>query len=342
MDVDVNMKIKENQYVIVKIQDQKHFIGRVKSVDDDSAEILPEKDIQYGNTALQVPKKNIRVNLGQSPDAGKVYGCDTTNLYKKTIDHDFWGNIHFFISPEKDTLKVLKTALESTAKVVTKLGLSDFTECFDTEIKAKNGKYAGMYKHSKSDDIPNTIWYAPECANGSKEYMEYVILHEFGHAVRFNGVKGVKLRSKWQSMYQRTIERVKLPSEDLKKIIKSISEYSEEEVSFIEAFKASSEDYGTKAQKAIVDWLKQSHKLNMRDAEVMWRAGNLDGIKELWPDHLIDSHDLKPIISTYATKSVEELFAETFAFYCQKKKIPRSLEELIERSITIAKTEIKK
>jgi hypothetical protein len=41
------------------------------------------------------------------------------------------------------------------------------------------------------------------------------------------------------------------------------------------------------------------------------------------------------------TKNVEELFAETFAFYMQKTKLPDEYVELMEESLSWAKAAIK-
>ena len=40
-----------------------------------------------------------------------------------------------------------------------------------------------------------------------------------------------------------------------------------------------------------------------------------------------------------STKNVEELFAECFALYCQRKKLPQAFVELLEDSLSRAKVE---
>jgi hypothetical protein len=338
--------MKPNQYVIAKTKEAnaKPYLARIKTINDNGdIEAVLEKDIHFKQQAVTLTKKDIKVNLGINPLPGKAYGLDLDNLFKKTIEHDFWGNIHFFVELEKDVMKMLRTSLDKTAERITKLKLEPFVKLIETEIRSKKGKYAGMYTHSKDDAKPHRIWYAPEhslAASNPKEYMEYIVYHEFGHAVRYNGVTRNKLRNKWLRLYQKTIAPVKIEKDVLKAMLKEMSEYDENEESFRHVFKTVNEDQNPRTSKAILQWLKQTHRIGTHDLEVMWRASATKDLENYWPDHMIDTHDLKPAVSDYATKNVEELFAESFAMYCQKKKLPASIEELLETSLSTAKAEI--
>lgn len=333
--------MKNGQYVIIKQKEDKPFLALIEKIKEgkDKVYVAPEKNIQYGRNVIDVSRKDIKVVLGTNPLPGRVHGFDLNNLFRKTINHSFWGPIHFFIKPDEDTMKVLKKALDSSAKIVDKLGLGMFANgVFETEIRAKTGKYAGKYIHGGKDK-PNKVWYAPEFAHGDQDAMEYVILHEFGHVLRFNGVLSKKLRAKWIRLYQKTIEQVKVPAKDLSAILSDIAGEEEDQVSFNKALSNAMSDRHPRFKKAILQWLKETHKIGTQELEVMWKASNVRDIGQYWPDHLIDTHDLKPKVTEYATKSVEELFAECFAFYAQKKKLPEVCVTLLEESISRAKVE---
>ena len=333
--------MKENSYVICKSKEQseKPFLARIKKSGEKSLVVTPEKDIQYGRKDVVVKRSEVKVLLGDNPFPGTVYGIDLHNLYRKTIEHEFWGPIHFFIHPEKETRILLKRGLDSTAKRIDQLGLSPFTNTFETEIRAKKGKYAGMYKHSGSDKRPNAIWYAPDWCSGDQKSMDYVIYHEFGHAVRYNGLKTNKMRNKWLRLYQSTIEQVKVERKTLEGILADMEDYDETQESFRGAFNGATQDLSPRVGKAITQWLKESHKIGTQELEIMWRSTKLKDIRKFWPDHMIDTHDLKPRLTEYATKNVEETFAETFAFYCQRKKLPSSFTELMEESLSVARVQ---
>ena len=332
--------MKINQYVIAKEgKEGKPFLARIEKVHERSVFVVPQKDVQYQRNVIELDKKDIKAMLGENPVPGTVYGFDMHNLYRKTIEHDFWGSIHFFIHPDKDTMTRLKKGLDETAKIVDKLNLGHYADCFETEIRAKKGKYAGMYKHSTTEGKPKVVWYAPEHCMGSQDTMNYVILHEFGHVLRYNGLKTNKMRNKWLRLYQRTIAQVKVESKTLKGILHDLDDFDEEQESFKGALNGATQDAHPRIQKAITQWLKETHKISPRELEIMWRASKLEDIQKYWPDHMIDTHDLKPKVTEYATKNVEELFAECFAFYAQKKKLPDVCVSLLEDSLSRIRAE---
>jgi hypothetical protein len=331
--------MKNNQYVICQRKEEKPFLARIEKVREDGVLVALQKDIQYQKNVIEVEKKEVRAILGENPVPGTVYGFDLHNLYRKSIEHEFWGPIHFFIRPDKDTLKLLKKSLDRTAERIEKLGLGWYASQFQTEIRSKKGKYAGVYKHSGSADKPNVVWYAPECAKGDQRQMDNVIFHEFGHAVRFNGLTSNKMRNKWLRLYQKTIAQVKVEPKQLSAILHDLDDYDEETESFKGAIKGATQDMSPRIEKALMQWLKETHRITGRELEIMWRSSKLKDISKFWPDHMIDTHDLKPAITEYATKNVEETFAECFAFYCQKVKIPSAFEELLEESLSRARAE---
>lgn len=331
--------MKTNQYVVVKRKDEKPFLGRIDKVREDAVMVALEKDIQYQRNVVEVDKKDIKVLLGENPLPGTVHGFDLNNLYRKTLEHKFWGPIHFFVPLEKPTLRILKNSLDRTAERVTKLGLEHYADCFETEIRAKKGKFAGMYRHSGSEDKPNVVWYAPDWCKNDQKQMDYVVFHEFGHAVRYNGIKTNKMRNKWLRLYQKTIAQVKVEPKTLRAILHDLDDFDEEQESFKGALNGATQDQSPRVQKALTQWLKETHRITGKELEIMWRSSKLKDLEKFWPDHMIDTHDLKPALSEYATKNVEETFAECFAFYCQKMKIPSAFEELMEESLSRARQE---
>jgi hypothetical protein len=332
--------MKQDQYVIVKLKDDKPVLAQIQRVNADGIVAFVEKDRHLRKQSIRFNKKDVKVNLGLRPFPGRAYGFDLSNLYRKTIEHDFWGNIHFFIELEKPVLNMLKHSLDRTAERVTKLKLAPYTNLFETEIKSKHGKYAGMYIHSKGEERPNMVWFAPECADNQPEVMDNLVYHEFGHVIRFNGIRQNKLRNKWLRLYQRSIAPVKIGKNVLASILNDMDEYDEQEESFGQVFGALTEDHGVRIQKAILQWFKQTHKVSNKELEIMWRSSKIKDLERLWPDHTVDTHDLKPVVTEYATKNCEELFAESFAFYAQKKKLPSKIEELLETSLSVARADV--
>ena len=103
-------------------------------------------------------------------------------------------------------------------------------------------------------------------------------------------------------------------------------------------FKSTLAEEEALAYKWILRTIQSVHGLSVKELDFLFEAGMLDDIKKLWPVRTIPRKELEPIVSEYATKNYKELFAETFAFYFTKKKLPEPLKRLLEKSMSYAKS----
>lgn len=336
--------MNEKDYLICKFQgkqDDKPFIARVNSIGKETIEVILEKNVHHDRKVIEITKKDIVVRLGPTPAPGTVYGCDVSNLYIKTLSHDFWGTLYCFVKLPPETLKVLRNSLDRTAKIIARLGLEDFMEVFSVELRAKKGKYAGMYKHSKEGQ--NVIQLSPEWAQNHAETLDYVLLHEFGHAIRYNGLTHRKARSRWLKLFHQSVKPDLIEHKDLMKVLKAIKalKKADDLIGFSEALKFLADEEGDEmvhCTKILLRWFKQIHHISVKDLNVMWEAEDYEQIESLWPTVSIDSSKLDPLVSDYACLNAEELFAEAFAYYAQKKKLPNSVMTLMDKSLSIIKS----
>jgi hypothetical protein len=328
--------MKEKDYLIAEVKGGKPFLAQVKSIGDKTLTVIPDL-LRYAEPrTLEITKKDILVRLGEEPKPGKVYGVDVANVYRKSIEHEFWGPIHFFVKPEKDVLDRLRLSLNTCGKKLDKMGLREYTTRFQTEVRAEKGKYAGMYQHRQENK--SIVWYAPDKAE-NQEQMDYIVYHEFGHVLRFNGLHSMKMRARWQKLFQQSITPTVATKKFLTGLwdhVKSNAEAEQSLGSIIKEYQQEEEETASYL-KALSRWFKQVHHISPRDLQVLWEANDLDTIESLWPLSSIDTSKLSPLISDYATKNVEETFAESFAYYMIGKKLPAHVEKLLEKSLSIIK-----
>jgi hypothetical protein len=335
------MRVKEGDYAICKERQEgrkdRTFLIRVDRVKEHAVLGTLERDPHIKRVQLDVETKNIVCNLGPDPHPGRVHGIDTGFLYRKSFDHPFWGEIHFFTKLDKLTIKAFRSALDTSAKIVQKAKLQEFTTCVLTEISAKNGKWAGKYIHGGREK-PNRVRYAPEFAAGNRAAMEYVILHEFGHVVRFNGLTTPKWKARWVNAYRRSVEPTVVTKDQLRAFHKAVFANPEGSASFTTALNDAVEDKEDNkiAMKAILRWIKDTHRLTVKDLSILYQSKNIDDLESVWPTGIVDTSKLKPLITEYATKNPEETFAEAFAFHLTGKKLPKSITGLMEESIRYA------
>lgn len=333
------LTIEAKDFVIVQEPQKRAALLQVTSVDTKTFSGILEQDRRKAYREIELSRKHVVVNLGPKPVPGNVYNIDVSNIYQKTISHEWWGSLHFYTRLEPAIMKTLRGSLDKTADRLTKLGFSAFADLFEVEIRAKKGKYAGMYQHRPGQSL---LWFAPEWAQGSPAVMDEVLYHEFGHAVRFNGLsEATKIRQKWLRLYQQSIRPVTIPEKAFRSMLSHLKGQrdSDDEISFGEALKAFAAQ-SPKAEKTVdvlKTWLRQVPHLSTKELSLAWVAEDYDYLESVWPKASVDSSELSPVISEYATKNVEETFAECFAQYCLKKKLPEAYHSLMEKSLSIAK-----
>lgn len=333
--------MKPNDYLIAQMKGTKPFLAQFKEESDDGYIVIPDNLRYREETEVTVHRRDILVRLGQEPKPGKVYGVDVANIYRKSIAHAAWGPIHFFVKPDKVHMKMLRLGLDLTAKKIEKMELDPFMQTFQTEIRAKKGKYAGMYHHEKEGK--SRVWYAPECAE-TQEQMNGIIFHEYGHALRFNGLTRVKARARWQRLFQQSIAPVIVSKKYLEGLLDHMlaeaDTGSDSSLSSVLSTYVEEDEAGAASVKALQRWMRQVHHISPKELGVLWSAGDKETLQSLWPKSSIDTSKLAPILTDYATKNVEELFAEAFMFYALGKKLPGSVLKLLEKSLSDIKANL--
>ena len=317
---------------------ERFYLLRVTKIDADSLYGFVETDNPAGpqRETVDVAASNVLLNLGPKPRPGKVYGVDTGHIWLKTFQHEFWGSVHVFTRMDAETLNLVRKGLDSTAHILKKLKLERYVDHIHTELREAKGKWAGMYNHAKEG--PSRIWYAPEKAMGSLDAMKNVILHEYGHVLRYNGLTNNDMRASWLKLYNRSVAKNIVDKTTLRRYFQDLSiEYNNDpEIRLAEALKSiAQEDEDQKNLRAVLKWFKDIHRLGPKDLEILLSAGQLDHLEKLWPSDSLDVSKLDPLVSEYALKSVEELFAESFALYATGIKLPERVTKLLERSLSI-------
>lgn len=333
------IKVNENDYVICKNPEspKKNFLMQVVKVGDSKIGGYIEHDRHLKEEKVTVPKLLVVANLGEDPTPGKYGNVDARDIYRKTFHHDEWGDIHFFVKPSKPLRKALKKSLDTTAARLEKRGLSSLFRNVCNEIRSPRGKYAGMYKHGGKNK-PNRLQLFLKEEHA--QHMDYVLYHESGHVVRYNFMKNSGLRARWLKLYNISVPKVPIKGKEFESMFKQLEKAQPEDLK--EYASSLEEDEEKKVLKTVVRYMKQVHRVTPRDIDVLIHAGKYEQLYDLWPTRTIDVNELEPLVSEYATKNVEELFAEAFAFHMVKKKLPKSVGSLLENSLSYASEVAKK
>lgn len=326
--------MKANDYIVFKTLSegkatQYHLAKAVKPVEEGILVTL-EADCHIKKTQATIESWQIVVNLGKTPDHGKVYGWDLAHVFKKTVSTDCGSDVHFFTDlKSKGEAKALE-GLVSAKKVLKKHGLAFVTDLpVHLEIHAKKAKYAGLFKPGK--DFSQIVLNINE-TNSADLLSEYVYVHEYAHAIdHYCLSKSPELQAKWVRLYLQTITPSVLTLADARALFKPMKGCE-----YVNDWRKAVEEDKQAGVALILRHIKQSHKVSPSDLSKLMADNDFDTIKAFWPTQDICSTELAPLITEYATLNVAETVSESFTYHMLGKKVPKAVTRLVEESIQFA------
>lgn len=334
-------KVNEGDYLLCSLKGSKDFLMKVKELSKGEYHGTIEKDCHIREMRKEhtVRERDIILNLGPSPKAGKVYGIDTTNLYRGKRSHSTFGEIHFFYNPKKEVVQNIMAAFDKAYKHLERLGLEFLIDDIVWEILPfGKERYAGMYTRKKGEKGQPRILIRPERMQVVE--FPYVILHELGHHLHMGGfVTSKKIDAQWVQLYNTSVRVASIDKQTSKSLLENLLDGQDT----ISNFKSSLDEDDALALKWILRTIQQYHGLSVRELDTLFEANMMDDIKAVWPLRNIPHKELTPVITEYATKNYRETFAESFGHYAAKlklpgkKDLPSKVVQLLEKTIAHAK-----
>lgn len=290
-----------------------------------------DRHIMGKNNSIEIPAKDVIVNLGKEPKQGKVYGVDVSNIHRGRHQHEHFGTIHWFYVPEKEIGKALNVAFDKSYKIL-KHNRLDFMvqdSCIWEVLPTNGQKLAGMYKRSR--DIakkPHRLQIHPEVMP-TTEFV-YIILHELSHHLDWEFATSTKLKAAWLRLFNTTIKLTTIKKDKSIEILNQLLDGEDRPSDF----KTVLSDEDTLIYKWILRTIQKDASLSVRELDILFEADYKDDIRAVWPQRTIPQKELVPVISEYATKNYRECFAEAVSFYLIGKKLPKNVTTLLDKTFS--------
>ncbi len=331
------MKIQSKDYVLVALEGgKKSALVRVIEADDpkrmrgvvDQSHI-DEIDIKGAGDPVTFRRSDVMANLGQRPKFGTAYGSKVEVLRSKA-SHDWFGTIRVFASvlDNEDLKAEFKKHLKSAEHLIRKNRLPQLPIIFD--IRHTSGKYAGYYKYRRGKLDLLTIRLSETDIH--KDYIHYVVTHEYAHGIWFRHVPAT-VKKKWIDLYHKATEIKKVKKDELERLCSDLVAAES-----LAAFKKEIDPEDRKLLAACFKQIKASHQLDVNHIQLL--IGLEEDISDIWPTY-VELGNPELILSDYARKSPEELFAEAVSFWLTGKKLPKQIQNAVDRTMTrLSKTDV--
>lgn len=322
-EVGKGMPVEKDSYIIVKVAN-KNFLclainpERGRAVIDSTLVDDEPKMVEYD-------EQNLVAVLGTKPKPGSAYGVKI-NPYISSVETKY-GPIHFYRELNEREMKSFKKALKATyAKMVEdSLDVFPFTAM---RVYPKRGKYAGMYEiRRKGTEVSDKVDLFPETFEDA-EWNEYLLFHEYGHAVWYKMVQS-RMKARWIKMFHKRIELTNFLKERLVSLLDECLAYQDGN---LKDFFKELDDESKAVFKEVLAHYKKYHKLDSRSLDILFTEDS-EKFASMWPKRstVVES---KADISDYAGTKPEEFWAECFAFHMTGRKMPGDVVKLMEKTLT--------
>ena len=306
------------EYIVVALTPAKNVLARVVKVDKDKKkyQAVLEKDAIDGQAApFDFNPKEIVASLGRAPKPGSVYGVSVEPL-RERIDHSFWGEIRIFAELDGHQRKNLRISLKQVKEKLQKLRMPQLP--LITEIRAQKGSMLGYYKHKPKSEFDIL------CAkvDDTVSEMDYIVSHEYAHGIWFRHMTP-KQRMSWVRMYHDALTLNDVAPKELKSILEDLKQNGD-----LRSYWQECDEETQNILKAVFRHIKQVHAIDRKHFELALMVG--DDISVYWPKS-VELSEKNILLTEYARKSPEELFAEAFALQFSGKKLPSKIHDLLDK-----------
>lgn len=308
--VRVNRKAK----LVLILNPKSHQAVLVDTLESDEPE-----HIKYEDDALVA-------NLGPKPTVGKVHGLHIEPMRRQAEKP--YGLLCFYKKLEKKDIKNIKSAFSWMFGLLQEWQIERALPVTRIELREKKSRYAGMYsiKRMKSGDVTDKIeLYCAEFSD--REYLNYVVAHETGHAVWYKLVPE-RIKSRWMELYNKRISVDKFSEKQLTTLLNDVMQYE----GGMQAYSREiAEDDVRALIKEVYAYFKRTYHLDRKDVELLME--NSGKLGDMWPTATSLGRITGVDLGTYAMTKPTEFFAECFAFHSTGKKLPKDCRKLMEETI---------
>lgn len=320
------LPVDKDDYIVVRIGKKNklcfaHNPKRNTAYIEDTMNLDEPVSIEYdANTLI--------ANLGSDPAPGKAYGVDVQPHYGDYASPI--GRVHLYRKLEDSEKKAVEISIKKIVKKIEGIGFEKVFPISRIEIHNAKGKWAGEYRISnKSGEIFDVIKLHPKLLE-DQVYNVYIWAHEVGHAIWYRYVPE-KLRAEWLELYNESTKVSKAKKSQMEELCTALVASQES----VREFQRNIEGEELAMFKEALAYMKKIHKMSPEDVNILLN-NNAKVLAQIWPTSASIS-STESLVSEYATVSVQELWAETFAWSLTGKVLPKTVQKMLDRTLKAAK-----
>lgn len=315
------MKIEIDDYLVLRMLDRRGQLARCADIKNSKYKGYIQESTPDGIVEQRVifKESDVICNLGKVPRAGSVYGLKVEPLLR-SVKSSFWGEVRFYQKLSSKFELNLKDSMNAAKAELKKLKMPKLD--IDVEIRNPHGRYAGYYKYLPRAE--KDVLCLKPTEHTTKQDYKYLWLHEYSHGIWFRHVPNKIL---WIKLYHHYMDLFAIKEKELKSILEDIKYLGS-----IREFQNDCDEHTKRVLKSILKHISTVHSLTPKHLEML--LNTKESVKEYWPS-FIELSEKKLGVTEYGKKNVEEFFAEAFSHRFSGKKIPKDIDELLQKTMKL-------
>jgi len=273
---------------------------------------------------VEYTAETLVANLGSDPVPGKAYGVDIQPHYGEVQTPI--GPMHLYRKLEDDEKEAVTIAIKRIKKKVDEQGLGKVFPFTRLEVLNAKGKWAGSYTVSFKSGTPEDMVRLHPKILSDQIYNQYILAHEIGHGIWYKFVSE-KVRSEWLEVYNGLTKVSKAKKSEMEDLCTSLVASQQS----VRDFQRDIEEDELQMFKEALAYLKRHHKLSPEDVNTLLNQ-NSKALAVIWPTSASFSNS-ESLLGDYSLVSVQEMFAEAYAFHTTGKEIPKSIRKILDRTL---------
>lgn len=319
-----------NDYVILANQKGKHFLARILSKESEVATAVicdkNQKKKDY-STNVDFNIADIVSNLGKKPKFGSSYGVQIEYVRRFIRDKEPWEGLYIYRKlSDEDEERLFKT-LSRTTKKMLKLNIFPKEKGIELHIKEKKGMWAGHYTRFNNEKNNDVLTLRPS------DFIEvdHTIYHETAHGMWYQNLSST-WKSRWIKLFSKQVTLIK----DIEKTIKQLRKDLVVSGS-VSSLKSDLAEEDKEILNLIIKWVDDTYSIKIKHLDILIEQD--DDLSDIWPtDALVLPHK-EVLIREYSLTDPEEFFCDAIAGYLVDQKLPKSINSLVEKTISFIASE---
>lgn len=287
-----------------------------------------ERRAQYGDDDYKadVSHDMVVANLGPKPSFGKVYKADVEPYTATLQTKCFKLPIIDMVGMDEGEAKKVLSAAVKLRKVAKKYGFAKYIRNIQVLVKPGLTNAAGMWA-MKKDQGERIILFLPctdRLADNALPF-DYVFFHEIGHHF-WNLYMKPEEQARWVKLHRRGLSVEDISATKVTQLRAAL-----EQAGSIKDYRKELDEEEKKIFSKVLSTVCKTMNVKPSEIDVLLAAG--DNLSDHWITTPVPMSNSKIIITEYARKNPQELFAECVAHVFAGMEMPEKLGKITTNAI---------